>query len=1139
MNSIAHSLSNRSGFSIGESTLSISALVTRAEELGFKSVALVDTMSVSGMPELASATKGKDIKPILGCNLHVYDDPTWRKPKGPGPKKQPYHTLKVYVHTEDGLRQVYKLLTLANTEDHFYYEARVSLEEIIGHLLPGDVSISTGDFQSLFQHDDWQGRFTRLNAHFGSNLWVEAVPINTPLFDVLNKRAERAWGEIADRQGALMTYPTLYPTGGADSADVLRAIAQGNKMSDGWLPVPYIRDFEQGSPNDMVARARKVIARGAVGADFLRQAMLNIPAFAGLDFYRFEKKAPSLPVMAPDEFAALVAQCKAGWVRRFSAPVLGHQPTAVDLVEKYKPRLAYELSVIRDMGFSGYFLLVQEIVQWSKANEIMVGPGRGSVGGSLIAYLMDITDVDPIRFNLLFERFINPSRVDLPDADLDFMSTRRHEVLKHIEDTYGIENVAGISNYSTLGPASAMRDTSRVFGLDQFEYAASKQTEKEHGASVPLAISAENVPDLAKFRDKYPLIWGHALNLEGCMRNVGRHAAGVVVAGEPIVNRAVVETRSGGQVTNWDKYTVEDHGLIKMDILGLTTLDILKRCAEYVQVRHFKTIDFLKLPLDDELVLRNFGQGHTVGVFQYESAGMRKLLTSLREGGPLSFDDLAAVTALFRPGPLDAGMCDEYTAIKQGKQLPYYEHPNVEAALKPTFGVIIYQESVMQICRDLSGFTFAEADNVRKAMGKKDPVKMAEYRQKFIDGALSVSAMGDYQAGNLWDKLAGFAAYGFNKSHAYAYTVVSYQSMWLKTYYPAEFFAAAMSIVDDDAKLAALMIDAKRCDIDVLPPDINVSTDRIEIRGERELIAPFQAVKGISESTAASIATLRREMIKGTAYDQDTKTHLPAQPGGFTSLANMVAILTALKRGAKCNVAVRSKLERVGAFHSTDGGLAPMDPGRLKDRLELMPGFTVDTVKADRVIVNDAFTVSRIIRIAADADACSKCDLKGSTHVRSRMGKTPKFMVVFDVPSWQEEKAGQMLEGDNAAAFKAALKDAGISANHGYYTSLIKAAKPKGQKMLTTDQINACSGYLLEEIEVLKPPVIVAMGSAAIKFFAPTIKGNPSDLIGKVVFDPKRDASILFGLNPAQVFFDPSKVVLLETVARKIAELIL
>lgn len=1118
--SLAHQLSTRSGFSIGESTLHIDRIVARAQELGFETVALVDTMTVSGLPDLAAAVKGKDIKPILGCTLHVYDDPTWRKPKGPGPKKMPYHTLKVYVHTAEGLRQLYALLTLANDETHFYYTARVSLSEVIEHLMPGDVSISTGDFYSLFHHADWMDRCGALWGHYGRHLWVEVVPINTPLFDTLNERAEQASMVYGCRP--LMTYPTLYPEGGADSADVLRAITQNNKMSDPWLNVPYVRDFEQSAPNVLIDRAKKVLARGRVSAPFMRRAMLNVPMFASQGFYQFEKKKPSLPVMAPDEFNALVLKCVEGWRKRFlSGPVMGHQPTADDLKDRYKPRLEYELGVIRDMGFSGYFLLVQEIVQWSKDNSIMVGPGRGSVGGSLIAYLMDITDVDPIRFDLLFERFINPSRVDLPDADLDFMSTRRHEVIKHIEDRYGIENVAGISNYSTLGPASAMRDASRVHELDPFDYAASKQTEKEHGTSVPLAQSAENVPDIAKFRDKFPQVWAHALNLEGCMRNVARHAAGVVVAGEPVVKRAVVETRNGSQVVNWDKRTVEDHGLIKMDILGLTTLDILQRCAEYVKVRHFKTIDFLKLPLDDKQVLKNFGAGHTVGVFQYESAGMRRLLTQLQEGGNLTFDDLVAVTALFRPGPLDAGMCDEYVAIKQGKQAPYYEHPNIEAALKPTLGVIIYQEEVMQICRDVAGFNMTEADNVRKAMGKKDAAKMAEYKDKFIAGALAVSGMGDYQAGNLWDKLAGFAAYGFNKSHAVEYAIVSWWSMWCKTYYPAEFFAAAMSVIDDNDKLATLMSDARRVDIEVLPPDINASSGRIEIRGERELVAPFQAVKGISENAANAIVELRR--LNG---------------GKIDNMAQLAALVGLHKMGGKCNTAHREKLNRVGAFHSTDGGFPPLHMSRLKDRLELMPGFTVDTVKADRVIINDAFTLSKVIRIAADAQDCTSCSLNGTKHVKPRMGKTPKFMVVFDNPTWQEDKAGQMLEGDNANVFKTALKDAGISANDGYYTALVKAQKTKGQKALTAEQINGCSVHLLAEIEALKPPVIVAMGSAAIRFFAPAIKIAPADLVGKVIFDPKRDASIVFGLSPGQVFFDPSKVTLLETVARKIADLV-
>jgi DNA polymerase III subunit alpha len=1109
--SFSHALSVKSDFSIGESSLQIKKIVARAKELGYESIALVDTMSVSGMPDFTSECKKAGIKPIIGCTLKVYDDPLWRKPKKgeSGSKVNPMHTLKVYVHTDQGLKQLYRLLTLANTEDHFYYNARVSFEEVLDHFSRQDVSISTGDFWGLMGHDKYMDRASLLSAQFGDRFWVEAVPINTPLFDTLNLRAF----EVCNRLGysvarPLMTYPALYPEGKADSADVLRAITSNNKMTDMWLQIPHVRDFELASPNAIFDKSKVILARGEIPKPFIQEAIRGIETFAGQNFFEFKKQAPCLPQMAPDEFNELVRECREGWRRRFSIDVFGHRPSDKDLQEVYKPRLAFELNVIRNMGFSGYFLLVQEIVRWSKAQNIMVGPGRGSVGGSLIAYLMDITDVDPVRFDLLFERFINPSRVDLPDADLDFMSTRRQEVIEHIEGKYGKENVTGISNYSSLGAASAMRDTSRVFGLDPFDYTASKQVEKEHGVSLSLEESAESVADIAKFRDKFPVVWSHAVSLEGCMRALGRHAAGVVVAGEPVVNRAVVETRSGGQVANWDKRTVEDHGLIKMDILGLSTLDILNLCQQYVKDRHKKDINFLSLHLDDERVLKAFGAGDTVGVFQYESAGMRKLLQQLAQGGLLNFEDLVAVTALFRPGPLDAGLCDDYVSIRQGAKSVSYGHPNMEAALKPTLGVIIYQEQVMQICRDVAGFTMTEADNVRKAMGKKDKEKMASYKEQFIDGAQRVSAMADYQAGDLWNKIEVFAGYAFNRSHSVEYALISWWCMWCKVYYPAEFFAAAMSIVDDDSRLASLVTEAQRAKLKVLPPDINASSDRIEIRGEDELVAPFQAVKGISENTAKAILHLRQ--LNG---------------GSFANKAQLEALLTANKMGAKCNSAHRERLERVGAFHTTDGGLTPLHPDRLKDRLELMPGFTVDSVKADRNVDNNPFAMSLLIRIVQETKS-------------PRMGKSPKFMVVFDSPTWEEDKAGKMLEGDGASYLKAALKDAGLNMQNGYYTALVKSTKPKGSKSLTTEQINGCSEYLKREIEAIKPPVIVAMGSAAIKYFAPSVKGNPSDLIGKVIFDPKLDASIIFGLNPGQLHYDPSKIVHLQTVAAKVADLI-
>lgn len=1118
---LGQALAVRSDFSVGEGAQSITLMIDQAKELGYRSIALVDTMTVSGMPDLFAAAKKAGIQPIIGATLRVYEDAKYRPPK-----KGETHELKanrefrlrVYVKSESGLRSLFRLLSLASSPECFYYNPRTDVAMIMATLDPEGVVLTTGDFNSVFHgRPDHRDVVRQLASRFQT--WVEIVPIATPLYDTLNHYALATAAALS--LPTLASYPALYAKGEADSADILRAITTNTKLGEWKLFVPFTRDFELDEPASLQARMKDMVARGEITPDQARRALLGTIEFCKQDFFVFEKMKPSLPPMAADEFLELVEHVKRGWNERLGAPVMGFKPDDA-AIPAYRERLAFELNVLRRMGFSGYFLLVQEIVAWSKGAGIFVGPGRGSVGGSLVAYLMGITDVDPIRFDLLFERFINPDRTDLPDADLDFMTSRRHEVIGHIEAVYGKDKVAGISNYTSLGAASALRDAARVHGLEPFEYACSKQIEKEHGVPMSLEESAEHVPDIAKFRTKHPGVWAHAVKLEGSLRGFGRHAAGVVVAGVPLSERAVVETRSETQVVNWDKRTVEDWGLIKMDILGLSTLDILALARQYIEERHKKRVNYLGLKLDNDQVLREFARGNTVGVFQFESPGMRNLLRELGAKAPLTFDDLVATTALFRPGPLDAGLCEQYVQIKQGVRPVDYEHPSMEVALKPTFGVIIYQEQVMAICRDVAGFTMTEADHVRKAMGKKDKEKMASYREKFIEGAERVAGMSKFQSSLLWDKIEVFAGYAFNKSHSVEYSIISWWAMWLKTFYPAEFYAAALSVVDDDDKVASLVMDARVNDIQVLPPDINCSTQRIEIRGERELIAPFQTLKGCSEKAAQALVTLR-----GLAG------------GTFTSREHLDKVVADNSMASKCNKTVRERLAAVGAFCSVEpGSKPPLHPDRLRERLEYLPGITVDAVKADRRLNADTAAVSRVIRLHEDTKTCDACSLKKAPHPAPRMGRTPKFMMVFDAPSWQEEKAGKMLEGDAAAYLKAAMKDAGLSPNDGYYTALVKAAKPRGVKTLTNDQINACSGFLRQEIDTLKPAVIVVMGAAATKFFAPSTKGAPAELVGKTLFDATLDASIVFGINPAQVVFDAGKVTLLQKTCETIAELI-
>lgn len=1121
----SHALSVRSDFSVGESLLQVDHLVSKAKELGYESVALVDTMSLHAMVDFATKAKKAGIKPIIGCRIRVVDDPTYRKPaKSTGLKEQPNPLvcLKVYVKGEAGIKSLLKLLSKANSKEYFYYHSRVGLNDV---LELEDVAISTGDFQGLFHHPSAHSILARLISRFGNeNVFTELCPINTPLFDTLNAKAL----ESAKFYGAqtIVTYPSLYrDDADASSLDVLNAITTNTKMSVGYRPIQSVRDFGFKEPRHLLERignaAKRVRQWNSIHEPMLwRDGIANIEKLAAMCNYSFVKAPVSLPIMAANEFVTLGQKCIEGWKRRFTRSVLGHTPTPADLAI-YQERLKYELGVLKKMGFAGYFLLVEDLVTWSKENGIIVGPGRGSVGGSLVAYLLGITDVDPIRFNLLFERFINPERLDLPDADLDFMSSKRHLVIEYLTEKYGKDRVAGISNYSTLASASALRDAGRVHDLSGLDLMATKLVPKEHGQSFTLTDSAAAVPELEKFKDTHPAIWEHALKLEGAMRSFGKHAAGVVVAGEPLINRAVIETRDADSevpVVNWDKRVVEDWGLVKMDILGLSTLDVLEIAKRYIKDRHGRTVDYTALPLEESDIMDAFGRGDTTGVFQFESGGMKKLLRDLAMGGRLTFEDITAATALYRPGPMDSGLMEDFVQIKQGAKSPYYDHPNMEPALKQTYGVIVYQEQVMQVAVDLAGFTRAEADHLRKAMGKKDKDKMAEMRQQWIDGCKSKSGMGDMLAGEIFDKIEAFAGYGFNRSHAVEYSIISYWTMWVRSRYPAEYFAACMSIVKED-KLPGLVRDARQYGIEVLPPDVNLSTENFTIPDDKHLLAPFTAMMGCSDNTAKRIVELRER-----------------EGGKFRDEDHWLSVTMA--KGSKVNSKVRDNLEKVGGlFPLQPGTKQPRDLSRRKDQMELLPGLIVDAVKADRQTdTADKFLRAKVIHLVQDYRSCEGCNLAGMPHPAIRMKNTVKFMVVSDCPSWQEEKADKLLEGDAADFVKAAIKGAGLSPADGYYTTLVKAKK--NDKFLSNGQINGCSKFLDRELELIKPAIIIALGSASIKRFVPGIKGSTAELAGQVIFDPKLDASIVCGINAQQIKFDPSKADVLQAVFEKVADVL-
>ncbi len=539
--------------------------------------------------------------------------------------------------------------------------------------------------------------------------------------------------------------------------------------------------------------------------------------------------------------------------------------TAEDYAEKrkaYDERLQIELDVINNMGFPGYFLIVADFIQWSKDNGIPVGPGRGSGAGSLVAYALKITDLDPLQFDLLFERFLNPERVSLPDFDIDFCMDGRDRVIDYVARKYGRDSVSQIITYGTMAAKAVVRDVGRVMGQPYgFVDRLAKMVPFEIGMTLTKALEeSEDLKNAYENEEEVTMLLDMALSLEGLARNAGKHAGGVVISPTVLTDFSPLYCEEGGAsvVTQFDKDDVEAVGLVKFDFLGLRTLTIIDWAVKHVNRRRETSdeapLEIEHLPLDDQDTFKLLQAANTTAVFQLESRGMKDLITRLQ---PDSFEDIVALVALFRPGPLQSGMVDDFINRKHGRAEVDYFHPDLEQVLTPTYGVILYQEQVMQIAQVLANYTLGGADMLRRAMGKKKAEVMAEQRELFMNGAVARGVDADL-ATRIFDLMEKFAGYGFNKSHSAAYALLSYQTAWLKTHYPAEFMAAVLSAdMDNTDKVVGLIEDCHQQGLKVLPPDINRSIYQFSVPDEKSVLYGLGALKGVGEAALDGIISER------------------------------------------------------------------------------------------------------------------------------------------------------------------------------------------------------------------------------------------------------------------------------------------
>jgi len=562
-----------------------------------------------------------------------------------------------------------------------------------------------------------------------------------------------------------------------------------------------------------------------------------------------------------------------GLEKRLAVIIDPNDPDAEAKKQIYYDRLKIEIKVITGMGFPGYFLIVADFIQWSKDNKIPVGPGRGSGAGSLVAYSMLITDLDPIEFDLLFERFLNPERVSLPDFDVDFCMEGRDRVIDYVAQHYGRDRVSQIITYGSMAAKAVVRDVGRVMGLSYgFVDRIAKMVPFEIGMTLTKALDeADDLLKAYKEEDDVRELIDMALSLEGCARNAGKHAGGVVISPSVLTDFTPLYCEQGGKsiVTQLDKDDVESIGLVKFDFLGLRTLTVIDWAVKNIKVRHAdqQDLDINLLPLDDETAFKLLLSAETTAIFQLESSGMKDLIKRLQ---PDSFEDIIALVALFRPGPLQSGMVDNFINRKHGREaVSYpdvqYQHESLKPILEPTYGIILYQEQVMQIAQVLAGYTLGGADMLRRAMGKKKPEVMAQQRAVFEQGAAD-NGIDANLAMKIFDLVEKFAGYGFNKSHSAAYALLSYQTCWLKSHYPAEFMAAVLSAdMDNTDKVVILIEDCHRMGLEVLTPDINSSIYKFSVPQDDQVLYGLGAIKGVGEAALEGIIEERNS--NGTYKD--------------------------------------------------------------------------------------------------------------------------------------------------------------------------------------------------------------------------------------------------------------------------------
>lgn len=854
-------LHNHTHHSLLDGLTKVPELVKRVKDTGMHAVAMTDHGTMAGTIEFYKECQAQGIKPVIGIETYV----ATRKhtDKDPAYDKNRYHLILLAMN-QTGYQNLMLLSTTANL-DGYYYKPRIDHDLLEQHN-EGLIALSAclgGEVSDKLKDDDYEGGkkvAAWYQSVFGDRYYLE---IQDHVESDLQMRINKYLFQIGKELGieCVVTSDAHYVLPEDQEAhEILLCVGTGAYLSDekrmslrDWHlhvtdPADVIKRWGDEHP-EIIKNTKKIADRCQVDFEF---GKILIPTFETPEGHDEKSYLHELVWQG--------LAWRYGGVEKTDTPKLTIEQARKKLSKEIIDRAEYELGVIDNMGFNGYFLIVQDFINWGKNEGIVFGPGRGSAAGSIIAYSIAITELDPIYYDLLFERFLNPDRISMPDIDIDIQDTRRDEVIQYCVRKYGEKRVSNIGTFGTMAARGSVRDVARVL---EVPYAEADRIAKlipppVQGRHIPISKSIVTDPDLKAEYESNPTakrVIDFAARVEGTIRSHGVHAAGVVIAPDDVVKFAPLEMAQKGVVaTQFPMGPVEDLGLLKMDFLGLSNLSIINNALRIIRKAYGEKIDINKIPLDDKKTYELFQRGDTTGVFQLESAGMKRYLKILK---PSVFDDIIAMVALYRPGPMQ--FIDSFIRRKHGEEEITYLHEGLKGSLESTYGILIYQEQFMQISKDWSGFTGGQADTLRKAVGKKKIDLMKKVKPEFVEGAMKVSGASQAIAEKFWDQLEEFANYSFNKSHAACYGLIAYWTAYLKAHYPDAFMAAVMTSDQDDTdRLAIEISECRHSGIEVLPPDVNQSYSEFAVvPGENKIRFGMAGVKGVGSGAVEEVIRAR------------------------------------------------------------------------------------------------------------------------------------------------------------------------------------------------------------------------------------------------------------------------------------------